>query len=239
MFVPDAMAPTLLRSGAAALAVALSTAAATSASAAQEPLSYTWGSDSAAVVVVEFIDLGCSACATFHRESYATLFREYVSTGKIRWTLVPFVSGQFAGSMEAAEAASCSALQQGGLTLMTAKLLHAQREWMVASDRPTLFGDYADELGLDRGAFEACVRGHGSEPGIRAAGERARELGVRATPTFFMDGFPIPGALPLDFFRELFDKQIERTRGSGAALGSVGHRTHGLGRSSVALEDRG
>ena len=180
-------------------------------------MSYTWGSDSAAVVVVEFLDFGCSACAEFHRDSYATLFREYVSTGKVRWTLVPFVTGQFAGSMEAAEAASCAALQPGGLTVMTAKLFDARAEWMSASDRRALFSDYGAELGLHRTALAACLADRRTEPGIRAAGARAVELGVRATPTFFMDGFPIPGALPLAFFRELFDKQIARNSGSGGA----------------------
>ena len=48
--------------------------------------------------------VGCGACARFHRDSYDALFREYVETGKVRWTLVPFVSGQFPHSMEAAEA---------------------------------------------------------------------------------------------------------------------------------------
>ena len=194
-----------LRAG---LSVALLGLGVGSSAYAQEPLSYTWGLDTAPVVLVEFSDFGCSACGKFHRESYATLFREYVESGKVRWTFVPFVSGQFLHSMEAAEAASCSALQPGGLTLMTVKLFETQAEWSRASDLIALFGGYAEELGLDRVAVESCMTERQTEPGIRAAGERALELGVRATPTFFMDGFPVPGALPLDFFRQLFDKHL-------------------------------
>ncbi len=212
----------LTRTLAARFTAALWLALGVTPAAAQEPLSYTWGSDSAAVVVVEFLDLGCSACAEFHRESYASLFNEYVTTEQVRWTLVPFVSGQFPGSMEAAEAASCAAHQPGGLTLMVATLLDTQQEWMVAPNRIDMFRRFAEELGLDGAALDACIRDHRTEAGIRTAGERARDLGVRVTPTFFMDGFPIPGALPLEFFRELFDKQIERNRRGGATQPAPG-----------------
>ena len=175
---------------------------------AQEPLSYTWGTDDARIVLVEFVDFGCGACAEFHRDSYDSLFQEYVETGEVRWTLVPFVSGQFPHSMEAAEAASCAALQPLGLRRMTARLFERQDEWSRASDRSAMFVEYARDLGLDAPEIEACLADHRMEGGIRAAGERARELGVRATPTFFMDDYPIPGALPLDFFRRLFDRRL-------------------------------
>ena len=37
----------------------------------------------------------------------------------------------------------------------------------------------------------------------------ARRLGIRGTPTFFIDGYPVPGALPLETFREVFDQLLE------------------------------
>jgi len=36
----------------------------------------------------------------------------------------------------------------------------------------------------------------------------ALNLGVRSTPTFFVNGVPIVGAQPLDAFKQLIDKEL-------------------------------
>ena len=40
-----------------------------------------------------------------------------------------------------------------------------------------------------------------------------RDLGVRGTPTFLIDGYPVSGALPLQTFRDILDIQLRENGG--------------------------
>jgi protein-disulfide isomerase len=67
---------------------------------------------------------------------------------------------------------------------------------------------YAGRLGLDTGAFAACL----DSERVRAAVERdvseGRAAGVRGTPTFFVNGRRLVGAHPLDTFRNAVDEAL-------------------------------
>jgi hypothetical protein len=72
------------------------------------------GTDAAPVRVVEFSDFGCPYCGEFAREVHPALHREYVETGRVRWTYVPVVMGVFRNGGAAALAAECAAEQGEG-----------------------------------------------------------------------------------------------------------------------------
>lgn len=171
-------------------------------------LGYDEGARDAPVHVVEFSDFGCGYCRKFHLETASTLREEYVETGMVRWKTIPFVTGLFSHSRQAARAAECAA-RQGRYAPMAHRLFEDQPTWKPSDDPGPHFRDYAREAGLDLDRFDACVvEGRGAER-VEGANRAAAQLGVRATPTFFIDSYPVQGALPLEIFREVLDARLE------------------------------
>lgn len=181
---------------------------------AQEPqtvrvveLGHDSGDPQAPVYVVEFSDFGCGYCRQFHLDTWPTLREDFVSTGKVGWKLIPFVSGMFENSRAATVAAECAA-DQGRFPEMGERLFQDQPTWKPSPEPGEHFEGYAREIGLDLERFRGCVETDARGDRIDRANRAATRLGVRATPTFYIDGFPVQGALPETLFREIFRIQL-------------------------------
>jgi len=165
---------------------------------------YDRGVPLARVTVVEFLDFGCRYCASFAAEAYPALADEFVRTGKVRWVTVPFVLGMFPNGEEAARAATCAAEQgRAAFGRMHDVLFARQDEWKGTADAAPLFARYAVDAGLDGARFAACSRAARPAARVRAASELADKMGVRSTPTFFINGGRLEGALPAEQFRRI------------------------------------
>ena len=68
---------------------------------------------------------------------------------------------------------------------------------------------FAAELGLDTAAFDECLDSGRMEEVVQADYEFAQQLGVRATPTFAVNGKPVQGALPFDQFQTLIEQELQ------------------------------
>jgi len=160
------------------------------------------GFATARVFIVEFGDFGCSYCAKFNVETYPKIDSAYVRTGIVRWKMVPFVTGMFRNSREVAEASECAA-EQGAFWKMHDLLYAKRKEWMASTDIRTLIARYVVQLNLDRAAFARCSL----NPEIRRRIQRhdviAQQLAIRGTPTFFVNGRVVPGAIPFDLFQQV------------------------------------
>lgn len=165
-------------------------------------LGYDRGSADAPVVVMEFADFGCPFCATFALQTYPELHREFVATGKVRWKYVPFVMGMFPNGAEAARAAECAA-EQGKFWPMHDRLYERQREWRGGGSPAGRMHGYAASVGADAGRFAACYREDRGGGRTRLNNHVSEQLGIRATPTFIVNGRMVEGALPLEQFRQL------------------------------------
>ncbi len=170
-------------------------------------IGYDQGSVTAPVVVIDFSDFGCPYCARFTRETYPTIEREYVKTGKVFFKYVPFVVGMFPHAVEATRVAECVG-DQGRFWAMADHLYEAQGEWKRASDpRPLLVG-IASVVGADTSAVSECYRDGQSERRTARANDAANTLGVRVTPSFLVNERPIQGALPLAEFRKVIEAAL-------------------------------
>jgi len=170
-------------------------------------LGYTVGEATAPLRVVEFSDFGCGYCRQFHLEVYPTIEREYVATGKVQWKYVPMILGFFGPTAEiAAHAGECAIEQGGGFPLMRDRIFQEQSEWKRASDPVALLEGYARDAGLDVPRWTRCVQEERRGARIASGTTLGLRSGVRGTPTFFIIGHgTVPGALPLDLFRQILD----------------------------------
>lgn len=170
-------------------------------------IGYNNGDPDAPVKVIELSDFGCGYCRVFAVETYPTLYGEYIETGKVEWKFVPTVLGRFRNSIPATFAAECAG-EQGMFNEMHWRLFQDQQEWKSADDPDPVFQRFADEEGMDVNRFNTCIAAEWRAGRVRDNMRLSQQLGVRGTPTFVIDGFPVSGALPLETFRDIFEIQL-------------------------------
>ena len=205
--------PTLIRRHlATSLGLALVLAPPLSAQApAEGDLGHVDGDPEAPVVVVEFSDFACEFCADFHDGGYTALRDAYITTGKVRWVYVTFASGQYANSFTASAVAECAA-EHGQFEGMKGKLYAGQAEWTQETPEAAaqVFLAYVAELGIDRDSLLTCVSAEETSARLHRASDLAAQIGITATPTYVIDGFPIVGAQSADVIAEVLDARLEQ-----------------------------
>ncbi|MEX2471823.1 MAG: thioredoxin domain-containing protein [Gemmatimonadota bacterium] len=159
------------------------------------------GDEQAPVVVVEYSDFACGACALFASTTWPVLHEEFVATGEVRWLVVPFELG-FRNSEEGARAGECAA-DQDAFWSMKEALYRERSTWVDERNPEDELVALAGAEGLDAERFRACYDDKSFESRTESANEAARSDGVRGTPTFFINGFQVQGALPPEAFRQL------------------------------------
>ncbi len=158
------------------------------------------GPKDAPITIIEFSDYECPYCRKWHSETFALLMQTY--PGKIRFVYRDFpLTSIHPNAQAAAEAADCAG-EQGKYWEFSEKLFGGQ------SLSPQVYSQYASDLGLDTNAFEACVTSSRYQAEVTADLEWAANLGVRSTPTFFINGLPVVGAQPYDLFKQVIDKEL-------------------------------
>jgi protein-disulfide isomerase len=157
------------------------------------------GPADAAVTIVEFADFECPYCASAE-PTLERLLAEY--GGKVR---LVFKHNPLPVHKNAllAHRAAVAAERQGKFWEMH-DLLFSSQEML---DRETL-KSHARTLGLDLVAFEAVLLSPESTQAVSADMSQAGGLGIKGAPAFFINGRFLPGAQPIEVFRELIDEGL-------------------------------
>jgi protein-disulfide isomerase len=169
---------------------------------------YRLGSPDAPVAVVEFSDFGCPYCGQFARSTFRELHDQYIDAGLVRWRYVP-VSFGFAGGALMGAAAVCAAEQGGedGFWRAHDVLYRHQSALRGPESLDRMLGWLAAE-GLDRNRLDGCIRSPTTAAALERNNQLAGEWLVRGTPTFLINGTPMSGALPTEFFRKVIDTAL-------------------------------
>lgn len=150
---------------------------------------YYKGDPEAAVKVIAYEDYQCPACAFYNKNLAPLVARDYIDTGRIQFIYHEFPLDIHPNAVPASEAARCAADQSPGkFWEMHDMLFVNQAQWAQLSSPNNVFGGYAGQIGLDRGAFESCLSAGTHNAAVVAAGEAAIAAGAQATPTFSVNG---------------------------------------------------
>ncbi|WP_030174567.1 MULTISPECIES: thioredoxin domain-containing protein [Actinomycetes] len=133
---------------------------------------------------VEFLDFECEACGAMYPavEQLRQTYGDRV-TFVVRYFPLP---GHF--NADRAARAVVAAANQGRFEAMYRKMFDSQKQWgeqQVPLD--DLFASYAADLGLDMTQFQADYTSSATRARIDADLRDGAELGVRGTPTFFIN----------------------------------------------------
>ena len=159
---------------------------------AEGPSFRTKGPADAKILIGEFSDFQCPACAAAHQplKGIESLFE-----GRVRVVFKHFpLERRHPLAREAARAAECAG-QQGKFWELHDRLFEKQPEWGEgASSDPDWTVKLAGGLGLDMPAFNACRKNPETDRGIDADIKEGNDQWVGSTPTFFINGKRFSGA---------------------------------------------
>ncbi len=165
------------------------------------------GNPEADLVVVEFGDFQCPFCGRFFNEVLPDLKKEYIDTGKIKFVYLDYA---FLGqeSKDAAEAAKCAA-EQGKFWQYHDELYKNQKGENQGAFNATSLKKFAQNIGLEPGAFAACVSDTKYDKLIADERILGEKYGVRGTPNFIIGENFMRGAAGVSNFRQVIDQNLK------------------------------
>jgi protein-disulfide isomerase len=160
------------------------------------------GKADAPVTLVEFTDLECPFCRSFHVGAFEKIKQTYIDSGKVRFVTFDFPLDIHPNARTAAVAVRCAGEQDKFWEmrhLVTVNAATLSREKYV---------DLAKGLGLDTGKLDQCIDAGRYKADIDRDMAEGLKLGVNGTPTFFVgrtaadaiEGQRIVGAQPFPAF---------------------------------------
>src|SRR5215207_9398326 len=164
------------------------------------------GSATAPVRIEEFGDFECPPCGLFHPilEQMHTEFGDKLKITFREFPLVP--THQHA--LAAASAAEAAGMQRKFWEMHDLIYEH-QKDWKGQFDVRPIFEGYAKQIGLDLERFRRDIAGNVVAQRIFQDGKRGLSLGVKGTPTAFLNGREVPfESLAAEKLRVLIQQEL-------------------------------
>lgn len=146
----------------------------------------TKGSATSTVVLTEYADFQCPACAAVY-PAIKDIIEEYGD--RIRYVYNDFPLTQHKYGTPAAIGAQC-ALQQEKFFEYHDMLYENQTDWAAAENTDAaqaIFTQYAEAVGMDMNAFNSCVTSDAAADVVNEDIAEGRTMRVNSTPTFFVN----------------------------------------------------
>jgi len=163
------------------------------------------GNDKAPVTIIEYYSYLCTHCKTFEDQTMPKITEQYIVTGKVKLIFRPFPP------YELGQAVLC-ANDQG-------KFLELHNYFFANSSQITsvdIIKTFAQNVGLDTTKFNQCfdsgkyksrteelyAQGNSDFQKANIASDQ------QGTPTFFVNGEVVIGAVPYDDFSKIIEKKL-------------------------------
>ena len=159
----------------------------------------TMGPDTAKVTVIEYASATCPHCAAFYNETFLTLKKEYIDTGKIKFVFREFPHQDAA--LAAFMLARCAPKEK--YFPLIDVFFATQPEW---TQNPLAgLNKIAQQAGFTQESFDACMKNEAVAKEILAVRSKAEGFGVTGIPTFFVNGERYEGDTTIEAFRAKID----------------------------------
>jgi len=173
------------------------------------------GNPDAKVTIVNYDDFECPFCARMHTTLMTEILPQYKDKIKIVYKDYPLIQIH-PWAQRAANDANCLAKENSAAYWALADYLHANQHAINGSqqnlpasfaeiDRQTM--DFGKQNGADLPRLQACLKAQ-SDAVVKASMAEGDKLGVSATPTVFINGERLEGALDADAVKMALNRQL-------------------------------
>ena len=175
----------------------------------------TRGNKDAKVTVVNYDDFECPFCSRLHETLFPGLFKEYGDRVLFIYKDYP-LEEMHPWAVHAAVDANCLGAQNNDAYWDYADYLHGNPQaiggekgrdgWNADLDKLATL--QAQKHKLDMAKLQACVKTQ-DEKAVRASMREGEAVGVDATPTMFVNGQKLDGAVPADEVRLALERALK------------------------------
>lgn len=172
------------------------------------------GNPNAKVTVINYDDFECPFCSRMHSTLMSEILPQYGDRIRIIYKDYPLSMHPWAP--HAANDANCLASQSDKAYWDFADYVHANQREISGNQHDLqqsftqldhLAFDLGKKYGADEPKLQACVKAQ-SDAVVKASMAEGDELGVGATPTMFVNGQKLEGALDADQVRAALNQQL-------------------------------
>jgi len=167
------------------------------------------GPAGAPITLLEYADYECQYCQQI-QPAVERLQDEY--KGKLAFAYKDFPLQMHANAQKAAEATRCAEAQGRYWEY------HDTLEKTKQLDLPAL-KDHARTLKLDPTAFDKCLANSEKADAVKAHATEAQTLGLQGTPTFFVNGRFVSGAVTYERIRAVIEEELKAAERQSASSG--------------------
>ena len=176
------------------------------------------GNPNAKVTIINYDDFECPFCSRMHATLFPGLLKSYGDKVKIIYKDYPLVEIH-PWAMHAAVDGNCLAAQNNDAYWDFADYVHGNQKeitsnaqggqnWtQVFNKLDAIAKERAVKHNLDQPQFDACVKKQ-DESAVRASMAEGDKLGVDSTPTMFVNGERMSGAIPEDVLRSALNRAL-------------------------------
>ncbi len=174
-----------------------------------QPTDRVVGSMTAPITMIEYASMTCNHCAHFATDVMPKVKKEYIVTGKVKYVLRDLAWDNLAIGM--AKVARCAPPSQF-LSIADAFFTNQMRI-VTSNDALGEIKQIASTFGMDGAKVEACVKDADLQAQIEASKDTAMNtLGVRGTPTIFVNGQKIEAAGDYNELKKALDAAYAKAR---------------------------
>jgi protein-disulfide isomerase len=158
------------------------------------------GNPDAPITIIEYASMSCPHCAHFANDVLPELKKKWIDTGKAKLVLRDFPLDKLA--LQAAMVQRCAPPDR--FYAFAETFFADQQQWVLAQDSKAALARLAELGGMSKTTFDACLKNSALEN--RILQERllaSKDLGVDATPTFFINGSKFTGAPEITEFNKI------------------------------------
>ena len=173
------------------------------------------GPASAPVTIVEAFDFACPYCRKVS-DTLDALVKDY--PGKVRIVYKNMVVHPQVATP--AHLASCAAAKQGKYVVMKNALWTKGFDAYAAARDPSKLNEenviaIAHDVGLDTDKLKSDMHSSDCDAQLKADMQELEKFHVNSTPTLFVNGTHVGGALPEATFKQLIDEKLKAFESSG------------------------
>ncbi len=175
---------------------------------------FVLGSPTAKVQIIEYGDFQCPFCGRFFKTVESQIIDNYVKSGKASFVWRDFAFLDSAAGIShgeshlASEAARCAG-EQGRFWEYHDYLFNHQS----GENQGTFVADnlkkFASTLGLNFSAFNACLDSGKYKKAVEDSTSEGGVVGVNGTPTSFVNGKVVSGAVPYETMKQAIDAALK------------------------------
>lgn len=165
-----------------------------------------WGNPDAPVQIVAFMDLQCPFCAAMHKEFMTSTLGHYKDTIWITYKSFPL--GSHDKAMSFAKEAECIGEQSVDAYKSYVDVLYrpSPQDSNATRDLEGLAANIAQEKHLDAVRLRQCLSDQKTALVVQRAVQEGTTAGVAGTPTFFVNGERVRGALSPAVLEKVIDR---------------------------------